>query len=161
AREIGTVRQPYCVIVGGGHCGLSLAARLKRLDVPTLIIDKHERPSDTWRNRYDTLSLHSPSWFDQMPYFAYPQTWPLHPSKDQSADWLDAYRTLMDLDVWTGAECLSADFDDTRNEWRLKIARNGRTVELNPKQLVFATGLFGAPKLPDVPGMRRFKGEQL
>jgi putative flavoprotein involved in K+ transport len=135
ARELGVTRQPYCVIVGAGHRGLSLAARLKQLDVSTLIIDQRERPSDTWRDRHETLSLHSPSW-------------------------LDAYRTLIDIDVWTDTECLSAKFNETSEEWMLKVVRSGGTVELTPKQLVFAIGLFGAPKAPDIPGMRRFKGEQ-
>jgi len=80
--------------------------------------------------------------------------------REAFADWLDAYRILIDIDVWTDTECLSADFNETSDEWMLKVVRNGRTVELNPKQLVFAIGLFGAPKVPDIPGMRRFKGEQ-
>jgi putative flavoprotein involved in K+ transport len=91
ARELGSIREPYCVIVGAGHCGLSLAARLKQLDVPTVVIDKRKRPSDTWRDRHDGLSLHSPSWFDRMPYLPYPDNWPLYPSKDQFANWLEAY----------------------------------------------------------------------
>jgi putative flavoprotein involved in K+ transport len=159
ARELGITSQPYCVIIGAGHSGLSLGARLKQLSVPTLIIDKLERPSDTWRNRYDTLSLHSPSWFDHMPYFPYPETWPLHPSKDQFANWLDAYQTVMDLNVWTRTECRSADFDAKREEWRLSLVRDGNSIELRPKQLVLATSLFGAPKLPDIPGMGSFKGK--
>lgn len=95
-----------------------------------------------------------------MPYFPYPESRPLHPSKDQFANWLDAYRTLVDLDVWTDAKCLSADFDEARNEWCLRVSRSGHAIDLNPRQLVFATGLFGQPQLPDIPGMQRFKGEQ-
>jgi putative flavoprotein involved in K+ transport len=78
AQELGITRQPYCVIVGAGHCGLSLGAALKQLNVPTLILDKRGRSSDIWRDRHETLSLHSPSWFGHMPYFAYPEGWPLH-----------------------------------------------------------------------------------
>jgi putative flavoprotein involved in K+ transport len=47
AAELGIRKQPYCLIVGAGHCGLSLGARLKQLNVPTLLIDRQERPSDT------------------------------------------------------------------------------------------------------------------
>ena len=43
--ELGVKRQPYCLIVGGGQGGVALGARLKRLGVPTIIIDKHERPA--------------------------------------------------------------------------------------------------------------------
>ncbi len=35
--------QPYCLIIGGGQGGLALAARMKRLNVPTLIIDALEK----------------------------------------------------------------------------------------------------------------------
>src|SRR6185369_16072190 len=38
ARTLGHSVQPYCLIVGGGHNGLMLAARLKRLGVPALVI---------------------------------------------------------------------------------------------------------------------------
>ena len=41
--ELGISRQPYCLIVGGGQGGLALAARLKQLGVPTLIVDALQR----------------------------------------------------------------------------------------------------------------------
>src|SRR3989442_1573554 len=55
--DLGYATQPYCVIVGGGQGGIALAARLKRLEVPTLIIKKNNRPGDSWRKRYKSLCL--------------------------------------------------------------------------------------------------------
>jgi hypothetical protein len=55
----GKVQDPVVVIVGAGQCGLGLAARLKCYDVPTLVVEQGERIGDNWRNRYDTLCLHS------------------------------------------------------------------------------------------------------
>ena len=52
--------EPYVVIVGGGHSGLMTAARLKHLDVPTLVLDQRDRIGDGWRERYDALCLHDP-----------------------------------------------------------------------------------------------------
>ena len=68
--ELGYMRQPYCVIVGGGQCGIALAARLKQLAVPTIIVDQHTRPGDAWRKRYKSLCLHDPVWYDHLPYRA-------------------------------------------------------------------------------------------
>jgi len=51
-RELGYARQPYVVIIGGGQGGIVLGARLKRLGVPAIIVDKHPRPGDSWRSRY-------------------------------------------------------------------------------------------------------------
>lgn len=52
--------EPYVVIIGGGQSGLELGARLKFLDIPTLVVEKHERVGDQWRNRYQALCLHDP-----------------------------------------------------------------------------------------------------
>jgi putative flavoprotein involved in K+ transport len=159
--ELGVTQQPYCVIVGAGQAGLGLGARLKQLGVPTLIIDKRERPSDTWRERYATLSLHSPVWYDHMPYLPFPETWPRFASKDRVADWLDAYATIMDLDTWSGTDCVGSRYDKALGAWRLSIVRGGRPIELRPAQLVLATGFWDAPYVPDIPGRDRFGGRQL
>src|SRR5262249_53778139 len=130
-----STEQPYCLIVGAGHCGLGLGAQLKKLGGPTLIVDRRQRPSGTWRNPHDSLALHTPSYFDRMPGFSYPDNWPLHPSKDRFADWLDAYRSVMNLDVMTGTECVGAEYDQARGKWRVRVKRRDRTIELNPDQL--------------------------
>jgi hypothetical protein len=60
-REAGFEGQsPTVLIVGAGHSGLALAARLKALGVSSLLIEKNKRVGDNWRNRYDALTLHTP-----------------------------------------------------------------------------------------------------
>lgn len=53
-------KDPVVLIIGAGHSGLALAARLKALDVSTLVIDKNQRIGDNWRTRYEALCLHDP-----------------------------------------------------------------------------------------------------
>ena len=53
-------QDPTVLIVGGGQSGLNVAARLKLLDIPTLIVEKNKRIGDQWRNRYQALCLHDP-----------------------------------------------------------------------------------------------------
>ena len=61
AREIDFKEsEPAVIVIGGGQAGLEIAARLKYLDVPTLVIERHTRIGDSWRKRYDALSLHDP-----------------------------------------------------------------------------------------------------
>jgi len=75
--SLGYDTQPYCVIVGGGQGGIGLGARLKRLGVPTIIIEKNPRAGDSWRNRYKSLCLHDPVWYDHLPYMKFPEHWPV------------------------------------------------------------------------------------
>jgi hypothetical protein len=53
-------KDPAVLIVGGGHSGLAVAARLKALDIPALVIEKNGRIGDNWRTRYEALCLHDP-----------------------------------------------------------------------------------------------------
>jgi putative flavoprotein involved in K+ transport len=46
AEELGRTTQPYVVVVGGGQGGIALGARLRQLDVPTIVLDNHPRPGD-------------------------------------------------------------------------------------------------------------------
>ncbi len=160
ARTLGHERQPYCLIVGAGQNGLALAARLKRLGVPTLVVDAHERPGDAWRKRYKTLYLHDPIWLDHFPYLPFPDHWPLYTSKDKMADWLEAYAKLMELDVWSSTVCTKARFDEARGEWEVTVERGGERLSLRPTQLVLATGLSGGKSVPEIPGAESFKGQQ-
>ncbi len=74
---------PTVIIVGAGHSGLMLAARLKRSGILTLIIDKEERLGDSWRKRYHSLVLHDCIWADVFPYLPFPDDWPVFIPKDK------------------------------------------------------------------------------
>ena len=74
AATLGLTAQPYVVVVGGGQGGIALGARLRRLGVPAIIVEKNERPGDSWRKRYKSLCLHDPVWYDHLPYLPFPTT---------------------------------------------------------------------------------------
>lgn len=158
--ELGTTRQPYVLIVGGGQCGVTLAARLRQLDVPAIVIDRHERPGGSWRSRYKSLHLHDPVHLNHLPYMEFPRTWPVFPSKDKIADWLDAYVRTMEIDYWGSTTCLSADYDDAAGVWNVEVERGGVRQTLHPSELVFAMGISGKPHQPVFPGMEKFRGVQ-
>lgn len=80
---------PAVLVVGGGHSGLMIAARLKMLGVEALLIDKSERTGNSWRKRYHNLVLHDPCWMNALPYLNYPPNWPIYASKDKMADFLE------------------------------------------------------------------------
>jgi putative flavoprotein involved in K+ transport len=160
AAELGYSQQPYCLIIGGGQGGIALAARLRQLKVPTIVIDKHARPGDQWRKRYKSLCLHDPVWYDHMPYLPFPANWPVFTPKDKIGDWLEMYTKVMELNYWASTECLSCAYDEAAQEWTVKVNRDGEEVVLKPKQLVLATGMSGKANWPKFEGMDVFKGEQ-
>jgi putative flavoprotein involved in K+ transport len=161
AATLGHTVQPYVVIVGGGQGGIGLAARLRRLDVPTIVIEKNARPGDSWRKRYKSLCLHDPVWYDHLPYLPFPDHWPVFSPKDKIGDWLEMYVKVMELNYWSSTEATSARWDEAAQEWEVRVRReDGQEVVLRPKQLVLATGMSGKPNVPVLPGQDLFRGEQ-
>lgn len=157
---LGYTEQPYCIIIGGGQGGIGLGARMKRLGVPTIIIEKNERPGDSWRNRYKSLCLHDPVWYDHLPYLPFPDHWPVFSPKDKLGDWLESYTKIMELNYWSSTTCNSAHYDEVKQEWTVDVTRNGEKVTLRPKQLILATGMSAVPNVPQFPGADTFKGDQ-
>lgn len=128
--------------------------------MPTIIIEKNARAGDSWRNRYKSLCLHDPVWYDHMPHLPFPDHWPVFSPKDKLGDWLEMYARVMELNCWTSSECKSARFDEARKEWVVVVDRAGECVTLRPKHLVLATGMSGVPEVPRFPGAECFRGEQ-
>ncbi|MGY0498156.1 flavin-containing monooxygenase [Nocardia sp. FBN12] len=160
AAELGYTRQPFVLVVGGGQGGIALGARLRQLGVPALVVDKHERPGDQWRNRYKSLCLHDPVWYDHLPYLPFPDNWPVFAPKDKVGDWLEMYTKVMEVPYWSKTTCTSARYDESAGEWIVEVERDGEPVVLRPRHLVLATGMSGKPNVPNFPGMERFRGDQ-
>ncbi len=164
AATLGYTDQPYAVIIGGGQGGIALGARMRMLGIPTIIIEKNPRAGDSWRNRYKSLCLHDPVWYDHLPYIKFPDNWPVFTPKDKIADWLESYAKIMELNYWGSTECTSAAYDDATEEWTVTVERKhhdgtSETVVLKPKQLVLATGMSGRPNIPEISGASSFKGD--
>ena len=160
AEELGHTTQPYVVILGGGQGGIALGARLRQLRVPTIIVERNARPGDSWRNRYKSLCLHDPVWYDHLPYIKFPANWPVFSPKDKIADWLEMYTRVVELNYWGSTEAKRARYDETAGEWELVVERDGAELTLRPKQLVLATGMSGRPHTPVFPGADVFRGDQ-
>lgn len=158
--DLGYGTQPYCLIIGGGQGGIALGARMRQLGVPTIIVERNDRPGDSWRRRYKSLCLHDPVWYDHLPYIKFPENWPVFSPKDKIGDWLEMYTKVMELNYWTRTSAKSASFDAEKGEWTVVLDRDGEEVTLKPKQLVMATGMSGKARMPDFPGMEKFKGDQ-
>ena len=152
-------RDPDVLVVGGGQAGLSIAARLKQLQVDTLIVDREPRIGDNWRKRYHALTLHNQVQVNHLPYMPFPPNWPVYIPKDKLANWFEAYVDAMELNYWTGTEFESGVHDEAAGRWSVVLRRaDGSTREMHPRHIVMATGVSGIPNLPDIPSLKSFAG---
>ncbi len=153
---------PAVVVVGAGQAGLSIAARLKQLQVDTLIVDRWPRIGDNWRKRYHALTLHNQVQVNHLPYMNFPPNWPTYIPKDKLAAWFEAYAESMELNVWSGTEFESGAYDEKAGRWSIVLRRaDGTKREMHPRHVIMATGLSGVPIVPDIPTLRNFRGTVL
>jgi len=161
-----TNTEPTVLIIGAGQSGLTLAARLRHLNVSTLIVDRNERIGDNWRKRYHHLVLHDPVFYDHLPYINFPPGYPKFIPKDKLADWFESYAKMLELNTWTSTELKSLKYSDTEKCWTVNLVRsvNGdiESRTLRPRFVVQATGLSGEKNFPlNINGINDFQGDLL
>jgi cation diffusion facilitator CzcD-associated flavoprotein CzcO len=155
-------REPAVLIVGAGQAGLTLAARLRALDIDALVLEGSPRVGDNWRNRYHSLWLHNDVNLSHLPYLPFPATSPAYLSKDQMASWLEHYAEALDLNVWTAARFRGATWDAGAQRWTAEVETGrGSARTLRPRHIVMATGVSGAPRRAQIPGLADFRGQVL
>ncbi|KAF3763245.1 FAD/NAD(P)-binding domain-containing protein [Cryphonectria parasitica EP155] len=161
---------PDVLILGAGQAGLTAHARLKMLNVPTLIVDANASVGDNWRQRYHQLVLHDPVWYDHMPYIPFPDSWPIFTPKDKLGDFFESYAKLLELNVWTRSTVEAASWDEREKRWTITVKRTvtdgqggeeTHTRTLRPKHIIQSTGHSGKPNLPAIPGIETFQGDFL
>jgi putative flavoprotein involved in K+ transport len=79
------------VVIGAGQAGLSVGYHLARRGLRFLIVDANERVGDSWRHRWDSLHLFTPARFNGLDGMPFPAPRDSFPSKDEMADYLEAY----------------------------------------------------------------------
>ena len=104
--DIGSMPESFesvdIVIVGGGQAGLALGYHLARSPRTFVILDAASRVGDGWRRRWDSLRLFTPAKYDGLPGMPFPGDRLRFPTKDEQADYLEAYAARFELPVRTG-----------------------------------------------------------
>jgi putative flavoprotein involved in K+ transport len=131
------------VIVGGGQAGLAVGYHLSQLGRSFLILDENERPGDSWRTRWDSLQLFTPAHLNALPGLRFPGPQSRPSTKDEMADYLEAYATRFDLPVQSGSRVDSV----SRKADRFVVVSGQDRFETD--NVVLATGGYQAAFVPD------------
>jgi putative flavoprotein involved in K+ transport len=130
------------VVVGGGQAGLAMGYQLKRRGQRFVLLEAADRIGDSWRKRWDSLRLFTPARHDGLPGWGFPAPGWSFPTRDEMADYLEAYATRFDLPVRTGMRV-----DGLRREGdRLVVTAGDHAFEAD--NVVVASGAYERPKVP-------------
>ena len=130
------------MVIGGSQAGLAVGYHLKRRGLPFVIVDENERVGDAWRKRWDSLRLFTPARYNGLPGMPFPGPSSAYPTKDETADYLEAYAREFELPVRTGVKVDRLSKAGDRFE-----AFCGEEM-LSAENVVVATGAFHDPRVP-------------
>src|SRR5512133_3307531 len=131
------------IIVGGGQAGLAVGYHLAQLGNPFLLLEANERTGDSWRNRWDSLQLFTPAYLNALPGLDFPGQQSRCPTKDEMADYLEAYAARFDLPIRRGLRVDSI----TKINNRFVITAGDH--QFGADNVVLATGGYEAAYVPD------------
>jgi putative flavoprotein involved in K+ transport len=130
------------LIVGAGQSGLALGYHLQRRGREALLVDRNDRIGDSWRSRWDSLKLYSPASRDGLPGMPFPAARTSYPTKDEMADYLEAYAARFELPVRLGTAVEALTQEDGRF-----VAYTGDS-RIEAETVVVASGVFEKPHVP-------------
>jgi putative flavoprotein involved in K+ transport len=125
------------VVIGAGQAGLAAGYHLAKRDRQFVILDSIGRIGDNWRCHYDSLRLYSPARTAALPGMRFPAAPTAYPTKDQMADFLEAYARRFDLPVRYGTRVQRI----CRDNGGYQVHTDGRTLLCH--NVVVASGTFG------------------
>jgi putative flavoprotein involved in K+ transport len=130
------------VVIGGSQAGLAVGYHLKQRGLPFVIVDEHDRIGGAWRKRWDSLRLFTPGRYDSLPGMRFPGPPSSYPTKDEIADYLEAYARAFELPVRTGSRV------DRVSKAGDRFAVRCGSDTLFCEDIVVATGGFNNPRIP-------------
>jgi len=133
------------LIIGGGQAGLAMGSRLKETSFRFRIAERHPRVGDSWRNRYASLVLFTPRSYSALPGFAVPGDPEGFPTKDEMADYLEAYAERFELPL--ALESGIRRLERTEGGFR---ATTEAGEPIDSRAVVLATGAFQRPAIPPI-----------
>ena len=144
------------VVVGAGQSGLAAAHALRQAGRSPVVLESGSEPVGSWPSYYDSLTLFSPARYSSLPGMPFPGDPDRYPHRDEVVDYLSRYAKNLDADIRTGHRVTAV----RRHDGRFSVGLEDG-AELTTPLVIAASGAFGQPHRPDLPGLESFTGTVL
>jgi len=151
------------IVVGTGFGGLCMAIKLREDGVRDFVlIERGDSVGGTWRdNRYPGAACDVPSHLYSLS-FAPKSDWSrIYPTQPELHAYLRSVAERYELlpSIRFNTNFIGADYDEVQQIWSVRIKSALGLQTLTARALVLANGGLAEPKLPEIPGVERFRGK--
>ena len=143
------------VIVGGGQSALACAYYLRRTSLDYIILDANKNCGGSWGQNWEHLDLFSAAQHSSLPGWLMPKTKNEYPTKEETIAYLCQYEKRYDLPIKRGVKITNIE----KENGLYLLKSTGENFK--SKVIIAATGTQSKPLIPEVTGIKKFKGKQL
>ncbi len=130
------------IVVGAAQAGLAMSYYLHEMGEDFIVVDKEAEIGASWLNRWDSLTLFTPSEFNNMPGMEFPAEKGHYPTKTEVAQYFKSYVDKFEIPVQ-----LNTLIESIRQEGDY-FELIGPQGVMKAKNVVIATGPFHIPYTP-------------
>jgi cation diffusion facilitator CzcD-associated flavoprotein CzcO len=145
------------VVIGAGQSGLAAARSLLARGISPVVLEAGPEPSGSWPHYYDSLTLFSTVAYSSMPGLTFPGHPDHYPHRDEVAAYLRRYAAGLDADIRANTPVTAVE---AHGQDRF-LVRTAAGEAVHARGVVAATGSFGHPHTPALPGQDHFTGRLL
>ncbi|HEX5809811.1 MAG TPA: NAD(P)/FAD-dependent oxidoreductase [Anaerolineales bacterium] len=133
------------LVIGTGQAGLAMAYHLRQTALSFHLVDSNARVGDSWRKRYDSLTLFTPRSLSQLPGLSLDGEPNGYTSRDEFADYLERYAMYLGLPIELNTRVEKLE----RTNGHFCATRVGGQ-EIEAKAVVMANGSYQKPVIPSI-----------
>ena len=131
------------LVVGAGQAGLAMGYYLKQTELSFQLLEKGSLVGESWRNRYDSLTLFTPRFYSSLPGLSLNGEKNHYPTKDEISDYLSYYANKFLIPIQHNTSVTKLDKKDD-----LFILSTNQG-EYQSRNVIVATGPFHDPFIPE------------
>ncbi|PZP49169.1 MAG: pyridine nucleotide-disulfide oxidoreductase [Pseudopedobacter saltans] len=151
------------IVIGAGQAGLSAAYHLKKIGLHIgsdfIVIDEAPKPGGAWQYRWDSLTLSTVNKIHDLPGLSFAESLETNNDEVQAniavPRYFEEYERVFDLRVYRPHKVNDVYLHDSR------FYVDTSDSAFSAMGIINATGTWGNPYIPEIPGINLFKGEQL
>lgn len=139
------MQQHDVLVIGGGQAGLAAGYYLKQAKADFLILDACPKIGDSWRRRYDSLTLITPRFLNSLPDLNLTGDSDGYASRDEFADYLATYANHFGLAVQSNTQVVRLSKEPQSGRF---IVETGDGSLFAATAVIVASGAFQLSRIP-------------
>jgi len=149
-------------VIGAGVAGLQVAEQLSLSGIECVLFEKAGDVGGVWRQNYADFGLQVPKELYEFPSFPFPAEYGSFPKGPQVQEYLCSFARAKGIYAMTRlrtAVLAMVPRSGGSRGWCVHFQTEGKDAsEEDFDFMVVATGMYGTPLVPSVPGMENFHG---